>query len=436
MNVETARHPLDFAWLAALRISDAGWRIIRLREVARAFDRSGKPDNQLKAMSVLTEAHVTLTAKIAEDGFHVPGDLEALAIDFAAIGHKAEALSVLSEALNGPLRSRDTFIESIHNPLPSGGEMRVVMLGENASAYLAIGELDLAMPLMQEAWTLTMELCPADKPLGCWAQPLFTALLKSGERAKAWRLARGFKGFEKAEALAAMALYGRRNGYGRKALLEASVAVLVSKRTFMKQLWAYRILKMLAEKNMLGPERKLLKMIKDWDVMAMATIAVAEAYCSMGEIKPAISMLKRAARAAGKIDGGCGHITTWAKLVACYKKLGNRETALEFVEMIRNAADQCTDLQYRCWFNNILIGVYTCVGRREAAEECVDKVLSADLIGLEELNANTHTHPAATLLYDLAMAIAEHGLKFSGERRRKFSQLLASLPEYPEDFPT
>lgn len=411
MTIELAETPLDYAWLAARQIFLVSAGEYELRQIARSFAKSGGEEIRAKTLAVLQEAHAKLSSNIADDdGYHVPGELERLATDFAALGHKAEALAVLAEALDDPCRS--------------SGKKRVVKLGENALGYIAIGEPELALPLLQEGLTLTMELCPADHELDDWAQPLFTALLQSGKTAKAWQLAKRFKWFAKTEAFAAMAVHGRKNGYGRRKLLDASVSILEKNKPFHRELFAYSIVLMLAEKGVLGLERRLLKIIEDKLYKARAAIAVAEVHYSRGDIKPAMSMLKRAGKAATRIEDSYGQIKTWAKLI--YEKLGNHEAALEFADMIRCKAENSGDIIERCRFNIILIGVYASLGRLENADKCVDKVLNPDQISLEELNAPTYAHPAAMVLYDLAMAIAECGLEFSSERRKVFCQQLAN----------
>jgi hypothetical protein len=98
-TLETADHPLEFAYLSAKRMVMPDAQIRSLRGIADRYGKSGTPADMVQALAVLDEARSHQLRLIDRHNYDSLNGYPVFALDYIALGRRDLALDVIDETI-------------------------------------------------------------------------------------------------------------------------------------------------------------------------------------------------------------------------------------------------------------------------------------------------------------------------------------------------
>jgi len=408
-TLEAANHPLEFAYDATKLLSSPDSQIENLRLIAFRFAATGTVDGGKRAFSILDEARQIQSRQIEWNDFHATLDYPRFALDFNSIGYRERALGIIKQSVQ--------FASSLKP------RYEAAMLIMAADACHTIGEPDRCSELLSKVGKF---LRPRKRLLSNRDERytvLLDLYLKLGRLEQAKNLTALLTGINKADALAAIAFYGEPIGRVYERCLHS--ALQYAKRNRSQNTLAH-IAGSLQKQGLPDRSRDLIASIDKQYLSIGAARCVAVAMLDAGNI----------AGALGLIEDQCGSPDTFfyeqsAQLRQMVPQVlpDHADDVKDLIgRLLAKASGSLTERDRFLRYSRML-GILAAYSRTEA-ERLADLILSTPLAGLDRRKGGKFyfNRAAAHIMFEVAMAIHEHGLLWDEKRRGKFGAHLESIP--------
>jgi len=412
ITLETADHPLEFAYDATKLLSSPDNQIENLRLIAFRLAATGTVDGGKRAFDILDEARQIQTRQMEWNDFDATLDYPRFAVDFDSIGHHDRALGIIKQSVQ--------FASSLKS------RYEVSMLIMVADACHSIGEQDLCSELLSKVGKF---LRPRKRILSHPDERfdvLLNLYLKLGRIDRAKDLGALMTGTNKANALAAIAFYGEPIGRVYERCLQS--ALRYAKRSRSQNTMA-RIAGSLQKQGLPDRSRTLIASIEKQYLSIGAARGVAVAMLDAGNIVGALSVIESHCESPDMFS--YQQSAQLRQLVS--QVLPDQSDAVESMirRLLAKANGSLTERDRLVRYSRML-GIMSAYSRTEA-ERLVDQILNTPLADLDCRKGNTKfffNRAAAHILFEVAMAIHEHGLLWNENRRGRFRAHLESIPAH------
>jgi tetratricopeptide (TPR) repeat protein len=408
-TLEAADHPLEFSCCATKLLSSPDAQIENLRLIALRFAATGTARDRKRAFDILDEARQIQTRQMEWNDYDATLDYPRFALDFNFIGHRERALDIIKQSVRYASSLKPRY--------------EISMLIMVADACHSIGERERCMELVSKVGKF---LLPRKRLLSNRDERytvLLDLYLKLGRLEQAKNLTALLTGINKANALAAIAFYGEPVGRVYERCLHS--ALQYAKRSRSQNTVAL-IAGSLQKQGLPDRARTLIASIEKQYLSIGAARGVAVAMLDAGDITGAL----------GVIEHHCGSPDVFfygqsAQLSQLLPQvLPDHADAVEtLIGRLRAKAEGSMTERDRFVRYSRLVGVVAAYSRTKA-EELVDEILGASLADLDRKKDGKFyfNRAAAHILFEVAMAIHEHGLLWEGERMDKIRAHLESIP--------
>ena len=412
--LEAADHPLEVAYNATKLLSSPDTQIENLRLIASRLSTSGTVGGGKRALVILDEARHIQLRQMEWGDYQASLEYPTFAIDFDSIGHREVALEVVDESI----RVASSF-------KPSYEASMLVMVAE---ACNSIGERDRCSELLSKVGKF---LLPRKRLLSHRDERFSVLLdlyLKLGKLDQAKWLAAKMTGVNKANALAAIAFYGEPMGHCYETCLY--YALQYAKRS-RSQITLAHIAGSLQKHGLPDRSRAMIASIDKQYVSIGAAWGVAVAMLDVGDI----------AGALGVIEDHCGSPDVFfygqsAQLRQLVPRLlPDHAGAVRLLigRLLAKASGSLTERDRFLRYSRML-GIVAAHSRTEA-ERLVDLILNTPLADLDRRKGIAkfyYNRASAHILFEVAMAIHEHGMLWDEKRSGKFRGHLESMPVHQQ----
>ena len=408
--LEAADHPLEFAYNATKLLSSPDTQIENLRLIASRFSASCTADGARRALAILDEARQIQRRQMEWYDYHALLEYPAFAKDFYSLGHPDLALDIIEESIRVASSLKPRYEASM-----------LIMVAE---ACNTIGAQERCSELQSK---IRKFLIPRKRLLSHWDERytvLLDLYLKLGQLDQAKWLAAKLTGINKANALAAIAFYGEPMGHCYEMCLY--YALQYAKRSRSQNTLAL-IAGSLQKQGLPDRARAMIASIDKQYLSIGGARGLAVAMLDAGDI----------AGALGVIEDHCGSPDTFyygqsdqLKQLVPHLLPDHADAVKTLIgRLMAKASGSLTERDRFVRYSRML-GIVAAYSRCEA-ERLVDLVLSTPLAGLDRRKGSNqfyYNRASVHILFEVAMAVHEHGLLWDDNRRSRFQAHLASMP--------
>jgi hypothetical protein len=412
--LEAVDHPLEFAYRATKLLSSPDTQIANLRLIASRFSTSGTVGGRTRALNILDEARQIQRRQIEWNDYDATLEYPSFAIDFNSIGHRELAVGVIEESVLLASKLKPRYEASM-----------LIMV---ADAYHSIGERDRCMELLSRIGRF---LLPRKRLLSHRDERFSVLLdlyLKLGLLERAKNLAALMTGINKAEALAAIAFYGEPIGRVYEMCLHS--ALRYAKRSRSQNTLAL-IAGSLQKQGLPDRARDLIASIDKRYLSIGAARGVAVAMLDACDIIGALGVIEHHYGSSDIFYHGQSD-----KLRQLVPQLlpDHADAVKDLIgRLLAKASGSLTERDRFVRYSRLL-GIMAAYSRTEA-ERLVDLILNTPVADLDRRKGSAKFYfnrAAAHILFEVAMAIHEHGLLWDEGQRRRFRAHLNSIPVHQQ----
>lgn len=407
---QSTENPLEFAYVAARMLTFPSDQIHSLRQVAARYARSGTPEGMARSLAVLEEARQLHLRLVNETGPDVAQEYPSFAVDFDLAGKHDRALVIIDDSVQMAERLRQ--------------KPRICVKIMIADACRTIGEMDRCRELLEEIrWYYQdrkRRLSQEDGPFDV----LHSLYLKLGDVHAAKTLVSKLKGVFKANALVELAFYQK--PYMRCGESELHSVHLFCKRYGVEYPLA-RIAELMTRTGLyLRGKCAYLPRIKTPAIALEGTLDVLVALLETGNTSDGLKLLQTL----------CTSATTFfyyqqervQRLVSLLLP-EHRDVAKLLLDRVLDEANKVNAFRDRFLRYTQYAGLVVPYSRLKA-EEMVDLVLAHPVTDLGHRGNGPKlffNRTGVCIMYELAMVVNEHGLRWDEDRKVLFRNYMAVI---------
>jgi hypothetical protein len=405
---DSATHPLEFAFIAAKRLTFSDSKIHSLKQVAIRYAGSETVTGNMRALEILEEARQLHQLRVNELGSQAALEYPSFAVDYELVGRHDLALGIVEESLQVAERLRRK----------SRTSMKIMV----ADACHCIGEVARCRELLVDVRSYYQErksrLSHEDGPYDV----LHSLYLKLSEPEAAKALTAKLKGVIKANALTEAAFH-------QKPFMRCGEYELCDAFEYCKR-YGYedtvrRFAGLLTKQGFDLRGKCMLARVKTNSRVFEGSLDVAIALLETGKVIQALKML----------ESVCSSTATFfyyqpekvRRLISLLLP-DHSDAVASLLDRVRDEADGVNAFKDHFLRHTQLAGLVARYSRNEA-EAVVDHVLSypvADL-GHRGKGPKFFFNPTGQcIMYELAMVVDEYGLRWDEKRSEGFRNYMAA----------